>query len=95
MRAPPSGFDILRAENYLRVMKVKTSIVVDKALLAAIDELSRNYKNRSELIEAALQAYITRETQRERKAKDLEIIRRNADALNQEALDVLDYQVAL
>ena len=76
-------------------MKVKTSIVVDKALLAAVDELSRRYKNRSELIDAALRAYITRETQAEQNAKDLEIIRRNSDALNQEALDVLDYQVAL
>jgi hypothetical protein len=34
-------------------------------------------------------------TRQEQNAKDLEIINRRADDLNKEALDVLDYQVAL
>jgi len=76
-------------------MKVKTSITVDKGLLETVDQLSGQYRNRSEFIEAALQAYIAQITRREQNAKDLEIINQRADALNKEALDVLDYQVAL
>lgn len=76
-------------------MKVKTSITVDKELLKVVDDLSRKYKNRSEFIEAALQAYIAQITRSEQNAKDLEIINQFADDLNQEALDVLDYQVSL
>jgi len=76
-------------------MKVKTSITVDKGLLEMVDQLSGQYRNRSEFIEAALQAYIAQMTRREQNAKDLEIINQRADALNKEALDVLDYQVAL
>jgi metal-responsive CopG/Arc/MetJ family transcriptional regulator len=76
-------------------MKVKTSINVDKDLLKAVDALSSKYKNRSEFIEAALQSYISQITRSEQNAKDLEIINYYADDLNQEALDVLDYQVTL
>jgi metal-responsive CopG/Arc/MetJ family transcriptional regulator len=76
-------------------MKVKTSITVDKGLLETVDKLSSQYRNRSEFIEAALQAYVAQMTRQEQNAKDLEIINRRADDLNKEALDVLDYQVAL
>ncbi len=76
-------------------MKIRTSIAVDKALLKKADQLSRRYRNRSEFIEAALRAYAGRVTRHEKKARDLEIINRLAEDLNQEALDVLDYQVAL
>jgi metal-responsive CopG/Arc/MetJ family transcriptional regulator len=76
-------------------MKVKTSITVDKELLETIDTLSGKHKNRSEFIEAALQAYLAQMTRQEQNANDLEIINRRADDLNQEALDVLEYQVAL
>ncbi|MCI0525641.1 MAG: hypothetical protein L0Y75_10300 [Acidobacteria bacterium] len=34
-------------------------------------------------------------SKQERSAKDIEIINRNADRLNEEALDVLDYQIDL
>ncbi|MBO0719260.1 MAG: hypothetical protein J2P41_00435 [Blastocatellia bacterium] len=36
-----------------------------------------------------------RPTRLERNEKDLEIINRNADRLNEEAMDVLKYQIAL
>jgi metal-responsive CopG/Arc/MetJ family transcriptional regulator len=76
-------------------MKVRTSITVDKGLLEMVDKLSGQYRNRSEFIEAAVQAYVAQMTRHEQNAKDLEIINRRADDLNKEALDVLDYQVAL
>ena len=40
-------------------------------------------------------SYIVQFVRHQQNAKDLEIINRSADALNEEALDVLDYQVAL
>jgi metal-responsive CopG/Arc/MetJ family transcriptional regulator len=76
-------------------MKVETSIAVDKDLLEAVDKLSGKDKNRSEFIEAAIQAYIARIVRQEQNAKDLAIINERADDLNEEALDVLDYQVVL
>ncbi|OLE54972.1 MAG: hypothetical protein AUG51_04845 [Acidobacteria bacterium 13_1_20CM_3_53_8] len=76
-------------------MKVETSITVDEDLLEAVDKLSGKDKNRSEVIEAAIQAYIAQVDRNTLDAKDLEIINDRADELNEEALDVLDYQVAL
>jgi metal-responsive CopG/Arc/MetJ family transcriptional regulator len=75
-------------------MKVETSINVEKDLLEAIDRLSED-KNRSEFIEAAIQAYLAHIARHKQNASDLEIINERADDLNAEALDVLDYQVAL
>ena len=76
-------------------MKVETSIVVEKDLLEAVDKLSGEDKNRSEFIEAAIEAYIAQVSHHVGDAKDLEIINERADDLNEEALDVLNYQVAL
>lgn len=76
-------------------MKIKTSVSLDKQLLKKVDRLSRRYKNRSELIEAALHAHVARINRHERDSKDLDTINRIAGALNKEALDVLDYQVTL
>ncbi len=76
-------------------MKVKTSITVEKDLLEAVDKLSGKNKDRSEFIGAAIQAYIVQQPRGNEDAKDLEMINDSADILNQEALDVLEYQVAL
>ena len=76
-------------------MKVETSIIVEKNLLDAVDKLSGKDKKRSEFIEAAIKAYLAQIAYHKPNAKDLEIINERADDLNEEALDVLDYQVAL
>ncbi|HEV7859064.1 MAG TPA: ribbon-helix-helix domain-containing protein [Pyrinomonadaceae bacterium] len=76
-------------------MKVETSITVERDLLDAVDKLSGKDKNRSEFIEAAILAYLAQIARQKQNAKDLEIINERADDLNEEALDVLDYQVAL
>jgi len=74
-------------------MKVKTSITLSEDLLEAIDKRSGSFKNRSDFIEAAIRAYIAQMAREERNAKDLTILNRQADRLNQEAADVLAYQV--
>jgi metal-responsive CopG/Arc/MetJ family transcriptional regulator len=75
-------------------MKVKTSITLSEELLEALDERTKQHKKtRSDFIETAVWAFIQQQIRDEQNARDLEIINRNADALNREAADVLEYQV--
>ena len=74
-------------------MKVKTSITLSEDVLKAVNKLSEGYKNRSEFIEVALRTFIAQTLRDKRNARDLEIINRRARHLNEEALDVLAYQV--
>ena len=70
-------------------MRVKTSITLPADLLGQLDRLD---KNRSALIERAARAYLAHLASEERDRRDLEIINRNADRLNREAMDSLEYQ---
>ncbi len=74
-------------------MKVKTSITLSQDLLDSVDERSAQFKNRSDLIEAAVRTYLDQIERNEQNARDLAIINRHAAKLNQEAEDVLSYQV--
>lgn len=74
-------------------MKVKTSVTLSEDLLKAIDEQAGARKSRSEFIEKALRIYISQAIRAQQNARDLEIINRKADRLNEEAEDVLSYQV--
>ena len=74
-------------------MKIKTSITLAEDLLKVIDEQSGPYKNRSDFIEKAVRAYVAQLMRDRQNARDLDIINRQADRLNQEAEDVLTYQV--
>ena len=73
-------------------MKTKTSITLSEDVVHAMDKLSGRYKNRSEFIELALRNYIAQLIRKQQNVKDLEIINRRADRLNEEVLDVLAYQ---
>lgn len=75
-------------------MKIKTSITLSEDLIKAIDQ-RLEHKNRSEFIEKVLWAFIAQSIRNEQDKKDLEIINNQAEQLNEEALDVLDYQVNL
>lgn len=70
-------------------MRVKTSITLPEDLLARLDRVD---KNRSALLERAALAWLSRLERQMRDQKDIEIIDRNADRLNREAMDVLGYQ---
>ena len=74
-------------------MKVKTSITLSEDLLKAIDQRSAQFKNRSDFIESAIRAFIAQMVREEQNAKDLSILNRQAERLNEEAIDVLSYQV--
>ena len=77
-------------------MKVKTSITLSEELLKVVDKRAKQYKkNRSDFIEAAVLAFIGKLIRDEQNARDLEILNRRADFLNQEAAEVLAYQIPL
>ncbi len=81
------------AWEYFGSMKIKTSITLTEDLLKVIDEQSGPHKNRSDFIEKAVRAYVAQVMRDRQNARDLDIINRHADRLNQEAEDVLTYQV--
>jgi hypothetical protein len=54
--------------------------------------MDRLDRNRSALIERAAVAYLAHLERQARDRKDSEIINRNAERLNREAMDTLDYQ---
>ena len=74
-------------------MKVKTSILLPKELLQTVDQYSESYASRSAFVEQALRAFIAKLAHDEQNAKDLDMLNRCADELNQEAIDALTYQV--
>jgi metal-responsive CopG/Arc/MetJ family transcriptional regulator len=79
--------------GYVGGMKVKTSITLTEDLLKVIDEQSGPHKSRSDFIEKAVRAYVAQVKRDQQNARDLAIINHQADRLNQEAKDVLTYQV--
>ena len=76
-------------------MKVKTSITLSEELVQSIDEFSGQYKNRSVFLETAAWALIAQLNRAERDARDIEIINRRAEYLNDEVMDALAYQTPL
>lgn len=76
-------------------MKVKTSVTLSEELLGAIDAQTGQGSRRSAFIEAATWSYLRALERERRDARDLAIINANAECLNKEALDALDYQAPL
>ena len=74
-------------------MKVKTSVTLSQDLLVTVDRRAKQLRtNRSDFVETAVRAFLQRLARDELGARDLAIINQNAEALNREALDALDYQ---
>ena len=76
-------------------MKTKTSVTLDGGVLQGIDEHASEYRSRSEFVEVAVEFFIRHLERQEAERRDLDILNRRADVLNEEAKDVLSYQVAL
>lgn len=76
-------------------MKTKTSVTLPEDLLEDLDQLGEEFKNRSDMVEQALRLLLKQRMQRIREEKDLKILNQRADDLNEEAEDVLSYQVDL
>jgi len=76
-------------------MRQKTSITLDRETLRALDEISGEGTNRSRVIEEAILAHVARERRRLREERDRRILDAEADGLNLEVEDVLDFQAPL
>ena len=73
-------------------MKIETTIALSEEVLEALTDREPDPGLRSELVEAAVRAYVHRLRRRDASSV-LEIINAHAEELNQEAEDVLSYQV--
>jgi metal-responsive CopG/Arc/MetJ family transcriptional regulator len=73
-------------------MKQKTSITLSKEILTRIDRMAGSKQSRSAFIEAVLAEYLRQQTRAQIEARDLELINKAADELNDEVEDVLRYQ---
>ncbi|HVV48161.1 MAG TPA: ribbon-helix-helix domain-containing protein [Polyangia bacterium] len=76
-------------------MRVKTSVTLPADLLRSLDREAGGQGNRSRLIEQAVRELLEARARAERDAKEVALINRHADHLNEEAADVLEYQVKL
>ena len=73
-------------------MKEKTSITLSKEILTGIDRMAGSKQSRSAFIEAVLSRYLRQHARAQVEARDLELINKAADELNDEVEDVLRYQ---
>jgi len=73
-------------------MKIETTVTLSEDLIAALDSRSHDAQDRSAIVEAALRAYLIWPRAGE-DAGDLEIINLHSAELNEEAAEVLEYQV--
>jgi metal-responsive CopG/Arc/MetJ family transcriptional regulator len=74
-------------------MKIKTSITLSEELLTDIDRNLDGFRSRSDFLEFTARDYLSRQSRLESDRRDREIIDRRAAEMNQEAEDVLDFQV--
>ena len=75
--------------RYIYLVRIKTSVTLPEDLLGEID---RADLNRSGFLERAARNYLAQMRKAAREAADTAILDANADRLNLEALDVLEYQ---
>ncbi len=75
-------------------MKKKASISVSEQLLKMIDQLPQK-PTRSEVVEEALVLYFRNRKAIERDNSDLAILNQHSKALNEEALDALEFQSSI
>jgi metal-responsive CopG/Arc/MetJ family transcriptional regulator len=76
-------------------MKEKTSITLSSDVLAQVDRTAGSKASRSAFIESVLREYFKAKVRAAINARDLELINANADYLNREMEDVLQYQAPI
>ena len=74
-------------------MKMKTSITLEKEMVTAVEEAAREGESRSQVIERILRQSFAARDRDAIDRRDRNTINAHADELNEEAVDVLGYQV--
>ena len=82
-----------RRGGYDQGMKLKTSITLDEGVVAAVERAARDGESRSQAIERLLRQSLAEQERAEIDRRDRAILDARADELNEEAADVLGYQV--
>jgi metal-responsive CopG/Arc/MetJ family transcriptional regulator len=75
--------------------KEKTSVTLSREVLRAVDRAAGSRQSRSAFIEAVLAEHLRARERAERDARDRELINRNLERLNRDALDGLEHQAPL
>ena len=72
-------------------MEQSTKITLPSDLVKEIDKLAGNSKSRAKFIQKLLGIYTSQNPVKRNTSIDFKILNENADSLNREAMDVLDY----
>jgi metal-responsive CopG/Arc/MetJ family transcriptional regulator len=73
-------------------MKVRTSVTLPRELLVEVDALAGKKHKRSAIVETALRDYVAKETGKELNRRDIEIINKNAEMINKQVEETLQFQ---
>ena len=73
-------------------MRVRTSVTLPKDLLIKVDALAGKRHKRSAIVESALRDYVAKENGKKLNRRDIEIINKNADLINKQVEETLEFQ---
>ncbi len=73
-------------------MRVRTSVTLPEELLVEVDALARKKNGRSAVVESALLAYVAKEKPKKLNRRDIQIINENADLINRQVEETLEFQ---
>lgn len=76
-------------------MAQQITIPLPNDLVVELDKLADDTKNRSKFVESLLRKHLVQVSSGKVESNDLRILNKNSDYFNQEAEDVLSYQVSL
>lgn len=71
-------------------MRIRTSVTLPEELVIKLNALSG--KKRSEFFERALREHLAKDAPKKLNHKDIEIINRNADLINRQVEETLEFQ---
>ncbi len=73
-------------------MRVRTSVTLPKDLLVEVDALAGKKHGRSAIVETALRDYVTKKNAKALNTRDIKIINKNADLINKQVEETLEFQ---
>ncbi len=76
----------------IKIMKVRTSVTLPKDLLVKVDALAGKKQKHSAIFESALRDYVAKENGGKLNKRDIEIINANADLINKQVEETLEFQ---
>jgi metal-responsive CopG/Arc/MetJ family transcriptional regulator len=86
-----SRFLKFEGENMQTIERIETVVNLPKDLFEQADRMRKDEKI-SDVIETALRDYVAKETPKELNRRDIEIINANADLINKQVEETLEFQ---